>query len=233
MPVESLPATELLPILDSFDTIIDARSEAEFALDQPAWRGELAHAAQCRAPRHRHFVQAGQPLRGAQAWRGHCGAQHRRPHHPRGARQAPPVAPADLLLAWRAAQRVAVAGAGADRLSGDAGRGRLQGFPCGHRCRYGPPCPEPALPGRLRHHRLGQDPVAACAAAPGRPGAGSRRAGGASQLGARCRARAAATLPEGLRHPHLGPAPAAGPGPPGVSWRAKAARSATWPCRRS
>jgi tRNA 2-selenouridine synthase len=33
MPVESLPATELLPILDSFDTIIDARSEAEFALD--------------------------------------------------------------------------------------------------------------------------------------------------------------------------------------------------------
>jgi tRNA 2-selenouridine synthase len=33
MPVESLPATALLPILDSFDTIIDARSEAEFALD--------------------------------------------------------------------------------------------------------------------------------------------------------------------------------------------------------
>jgi len=33
MSVNSLSAVELLPLLDSFDTIVDARSEAEFALD--------------------------------------------------------------------------------------------------------------------------------------------------------------------------------------------------------
>ena len=33
MSVQSITATELLPLLDGFDTIIDARSEDEYALD--------------------------------------------------------------------------------------------------------------------------------------------------------------------------------------------------------
>ena len=230
MSVQEVAAADAIARLDDFGAIIDARSEAEYELDHLPGALNWPSLEQRRAQDHRHDLHAGQPVRGAKARRGAGGGQHRAPHRARGDRQAPQLAAAGLLLARRQAQRLAGPGAGRDRLSRQRARGRLQGLP---HCRAGGAARaggEPPLPRRLRAHRLRQDAAVAGAGAARAPRCWTWRRWPATAAPCWARSPVSRSPRKSASTRWCGTSCAGSIRPVRSSSRAKAGRSATWPC---
>ena len=128
MSVHTVPAAEAIARLDEFDAIIDARSEAEYAQDHlPGavnWPSLNDEERKLIGTIYEQVSPFEAQKRGAALVAANIAA----PHRARGDRQAAQLAAAGLLLARRQAQRLAGAGPGPDRLSGQRDRRRLQGL---------------------------------------------------------------------------------------------------------